>query len=1081
MAQADLDHGRELAELARQFLIWLRDNQLPGVPNLRGTPASHFELYAGIYRKAAWLTGSPFERKMPPRLWATDAAEQRRFEALRLGATHVLMLTRPIDEVAAPDGTPVRRNRIVETLPKGDLDRSGALTTVAPQLDSLKADATTLHTVISFDFTSVLQRVDLVYDDLAAAKAANFKHRFIFDYQTPRVGYNANVNEVLLPAELLPKPGSNSFAQVRAAREKEFRAHVHLFGTYESRGRHLDVGDYYAKWKAKVPLDVKDRMFRPTLLSDQYLRECFTEHLLTQDQNYLMVQLPRTRLVYRLLWEVKPGAAKPVRFVVQPLFSIGDAVDAVAIKGRKKPTADADDVDDTNLQFPIQAVVFHALDGTDQAANRIPFGAMKYTAGRLNSFVVDYKAYVRWYYGPGNQLDFGDDRGWFERFTEVYFGDQSYPIGLDVFPSEPIDRETLFLGELRREASNASGSFKEQLESVIAWCDAGKHRYVFTQGMKFGTEGHERELIGILHNDVYEWHPQTELVTSTPITTWLTDFQHGLVWAEVFKNTAGILPIITVIVWGGLLVMSGGVLGLGNSLAGLARKTVMELSKQLAGKFIEKNAAREARPFLIAMLVQAIMHFIPKNDGKIYAFVHGLVTGFGGGAVSHYLSEIDDRLERQIKAIPKIAANIATRSGYRAYVIYEKVKNAVTKITGVTRALRLVLVDDRARLLAQQFARLSEYVAFAFLIILFVVVYLDWVYRERPGLVIDKWVEKQRKTLQWMVVNTGDEIVSYARELQNDLRSLSHDLTGEAAGKAVRKHDEKLSKAIVGKLHDGVTSVPAIADFLQHLLEEMGITNWEELRRLGFMELMARGISALPTKGLRNDQIEKFGAALGELIGTIMLERRIVPEGISKRSKFMGMGPPDAIKGALAGGTWRALLKFAIYPLKDLGNVPAALKRGLDDAGGLHTNRFSKSNHRETSYRDLLRDLLGDEEELVRRLARLADDTGLPAKLEKLLASAHLQDKLPPTLETLLKNDDPDWPADAIMFVLYTWLHLGLHHILEAFKLIEDDAPFAKQFKLSQLLDIIGLDIALDDKTLAALKGTFTRIKKSVK
>ncbi|MEO7232319.1 MAG: hypothetical protein ABIW96_06470, partial [Polaromonas sp.] len=34
------------------------------------------------------------------------------------------------------------------------------------------------------------------------------------------------------------------------------------------------------------------------------------------------------------------------------------------------------------------------------------------------------------------------------------------------------------------------------------------------------------------------------------------------------------------------------------------------------------------------------------------------------------------------------------------------------------------------------------------------------------------------------------------------------------------------------------------------------------------------------------------------------------------------------------------------------------------DAGGLHTNRFSKSNHRHTSYRDLLRDLLGDEDEL---------------------------------------------------------------------------------------------------------------------
>lgn len=1079
MAQADEDRGRELAELARQFLLWLKTNELPGVPNLRGTPPSHFELHAGIYRKAAWLTGAPLEKKLPPRIWATSVAEQERFAQLRLGATHVLMLNRPIDEVAAPDGTQVRCNRIVETLPKKGAEREGALTTLAPQLDGLTADKATLSTVISFDFTSILQRADLVYDDKAAAVAANFKHRFIFDYDTPRAGYAANVNELLLPAELLPKAGSNGFNEVRAAREKAFRAHVHLFGTYESRGRHRDVGDYYPKWRAKVPLESKQRVFRPTLLSDQYLRECFVEHLLTQGENYLMVQLPRTRIVYRLRWELKPGAAKPVRFLVEPMFSVGDALEPAAAKG-KQPRQD-DDSTDENLQFPIEAVVFHALEGTNQPANRVPFGQMKYTAGRQNSFVVDYKAYLRWYYGPGKELDFGDDRDWFDRFTEVFFGDQSYPVALTVTPSTAIDRETLFLGELRRAAGEAKGSFKDQLESVIAWCDAEPHRYVFTQGMRFGTEGHERELIGIMHDDVYEWHPQTELVTVTPITTWLTDFQNGLVFAEVYKNTAGMLPFITVIVWGGLLVMTGGVLGLGNSLAGLARKTVTALSNQLAGKFVEKKAAREARPFLIAMLVQAIMHFIPKNDSKVYSFVHGLVKGFGGGAVSHYLSEIDERLERQIQAIPKIAANIATRGGYRAYVIYEKVKNATVKITGVMRALRVVLVDDRARMVARQFAQLSEYVGFAFVIILFVVVYLDWVYRERPGLVIDKWIQKQRKTLQWMVIHTGDEIVSYAQELQADLRSLAHDLGGEAAGRAVRKHDEKLSKAIVGKLHDGVTTLPAIADFLQHLLEEMGITNWEELKNLGFTELMARGISALPTQGLLNDQLEKFGEALGELIGTIMLERRIVPEGVAKRSKFMGMGPPDAIKGALAGGTWRALLKFAIYPLKNLGDVPADMKRSLDDAGGLHTKRFSKSNHRDTSYRDLLRDLLGDEDELVRRLARLADDASLPTKLQRLLASARIQDKLPPTLDSLLKNEDADWPSDAIMFILYTWLRMGLHHILEAFKLIEDDAPYAGQFKLSQLLDIIGLDIALDDKTLAALKGTFTRLKKAVK
>lgn len=45
--------------------------------------------------------------------------------------------------------------------------------------------------------------------------------------------------------------------------------------------------------------------------------------------------------------------------------------------------------------------------------------------------------------------------------------------------------------------------------------------------------------------------------------------------------------------------------------------------------------------------------------------------------------------------------------------------------------------------------------------------------------------------------------------------------------------------------------------------------------------------------------------------------------------------------------------------------------------------------------------------------------------------------------------------------------------------MIEDDTPYNQKFKLSDLLDIIGLDIALDDKTVGDLRTKFTSTGKA--
>jgi len=596
--------------------------------------------------------------------------------------------------------------------------------------------------------------------------------------------------------------------------------------------------------------------------------------------------------------------------------------------------------------------------------------------------------------------------------------------------------------------------------------------------MKFGTAEKPRELIGIAPTrDVYEWHPQSGLVTRMHLTDWLTDFNQNMIFAEVYRSTAGMLPFITLITWGGAVVMTGGVLGFGAPLATLARTSVQQLAQQFGGKMLAKKAARDAVPYLIAFLVERIMILMPQSDSKYYQFLRGIVEGFGGGAVQHYLSEIDDRLERQAKLIPEIAANIATKGGYRAYMIYRKVSNAVTKITGVVQALRAVLVDQRARLVADQLSRLSQYVGVAFLIILFVIVYLDFVMSHETSK-IDAWVDKQRKTLQYMVKETGAQFSGYIDDLRADIAHLRAD-GKEVTPEVLHRHDEKLSTLVTGTLAKGAREVAGVTDFLVLLLREMGIENWDDLKKHSITDLMAGGFAALPTSDLVPDIAHKLGAALGEFIGTIMLERRMVPESVrTNKSAFYGRRPADAAYGALAGGTWRALWHSMIHPFKDLHDLPDAMKRSLEASQGLKSSPFSKSKHSDTAYRDLLRDLIGNEDELARRLIKLADDEGLKLRFDTMVASA-VADELPPHVGDLLKADNPNWPSDAVMFVMFTWLRVGMHQILKAFDMLEDGKLYEHKFKLAELIGIIGLDVSLDEQTLETLRAVFTRVKKS--
>ncbi|HET6346580.1 MAG TPA: hypothetical protein VFH51_16730, partial [Myxococcota bacterium] len=88
MTTKDEKLGEELAELARQFLLWLENNELPGVPGLKGARHDFFKLYAGTYHKLDRVSGNLFDQRLLPNLWTDRPDELRRMQSLRLGISH---------------------------------------------------------------------------------------------------------------------------------------------------------------------------------------------------------------------------------------------------------------------------------------------------------------------------------------------------------------------------------------------------------------------------------------------------------------------------------------------------------------------------------------------------------------------------------------------------------------------------------------------------------------------------------------------------------------------------------------------------------------------------------------------------------------------------------------------------------------------------------------------------------------------------------------------------------------------------------------------------------------------------------
>lgn len=1038
MASADEKRAAELAELARQWFLWLREHELPGVPGSKGLTPSDVRMFAGAYRAVpnagTWIGGRGSLVGLVD-FWG-DAEEQRRLRAVGAGAKHVLLICDP--EVQTWDGTGFLVQNELYLAGNGDLAKPGAIAVNDPALDSTKSDAATLASWKHYTFAGLIDRVDLGWDDAAEAARAGFDkdYRWIFDYETPRRAYRQNVRD-LIPIE----PASSL---------TEFREYLYWYATYKNRRRASERGgDYYAKWKAASPDKKEQRIYRPTFLSTDYLRECFREYVLQRNCSYLLIAAPGQHLLYYLT-PVPAKGTKPATLNVTLALRFHDL---------------AQSPDGGAIPRPMQVVIFYAYDGgKHQPAPMGQRGHADLGGVASGRYAYDYKAAVRWFFGK--QLrDPGEDFAWFSLFERFLFPDAIYPIDGTL---RGVDSCTMTVEQVAAMAEGASGTIKDRLAEIVAAARQRPDLRFVVKGTVYGDGATRRTLIGVSAGHVYEWYPVTALVTRMEVGAWCRDNELAQIYAEIYAATRHVIPLAMVVTWGGLIVAGGAIVG-GGMLATLARSVIRDLVKDLSLRRGVKELARKHRAQLVALVVDGILMLFPRTDDLYFELIRGFVHGFGAGAVSHYLSRADERVVAQVDRLYHAALNKLTFGADRAYQLYLKISVAIHKLTGVFHALRAVWTPEFAIAARAAFTFLGRWLGLALLICLMVVVYVDYVYGSGKidQVKRDTWARHQRDVLKLMIKETGADLAAYAEVLREDLSGSPPD------DAAVRARNDRLAASIVAAVMKAPTEAPGMMDLLREILAELGIDNWQELADLGIMELLGRGWDSVLQQhpGLMAEEARTLGEALGELIGTFFLERAMMPARWRKGSITGNAAVDKSVRKSLAAGTVPALWKFARSLLTQLAGFVPRMVDDVREAATEHGALFERVRHADSRYQDFLKDLIQDERQLANATGALAMDPTLPQRLREIAARAATES--PPGFDEILSAEVEGWPRDAVLFVLQTWLHVGLLHILRAFDLLEDDAPFQGKFRLSTLLEIAGLDVSLDDKTAAALAVTF--------
>jgi hypothetical protein len=951
------------------------------------------------------------------------------------------------------------------------------------------------------------RRADLVWDDDAELAACQFPNTDVATELGTRVRqevYGGSLLHIKLP------PGEMGVSSVEG--DATFAAAAAEKATYaEFSGDWL----YYPKWRQPKPVERKHRRFEMDHLSDDYLRHNFQAFDLQKDSVYLLLRIPAAGVSALLRLYLDEPLLGQTLFheviTVQGLSTVGDHFAMMSEilhpteRVREKPRA--------------EAWFVYALEGTTAPP---PFFAKTVAAApdlSLNVMeqVVDPQYMVQSIRGlPWHQIE-EDHRRWSARdwlrelirlrFSEPWVWFMKDP-GIEM--AYEINREELFLRELRAEIARTTGPMKERLQTFLQTAQSDPGLHLVRRGRRFGPT----QVVGSDDAYVYLYDKRRKLLTRLPMYAFWRDENVKAMAAEISRNTRGMIPIAKALTFGGVAVAGWAVVGT-QTLLSLAREYVVD---RITGEVVSeavKRAIKTLQERILLSILAPVMALVPSEStsagtprNHLFRFFKGFIQGYANDALAAMFS----RWESVARLEP---------AAYRAVKLLMKIEAVVRLVDEKISELGRLMDQRRAELLLNRFAVVLMSATTGFMGVVNALYFLEYhTVRELLAAYADLTGEKMPTKIEWdrlrhaHMLETFRQYAEGIEREQVDLKELyastrqgldviqkivwiagatyvvnvaSGGMLTALVGFALVK-TAKFSAKVVAAGAASMVLITAVDGKMRELV-------WDTIRDIASAikenaaDVATRSAGFVFGRHLTPDRTERIGQLVGQLYGGITLNKGVFGKDKSWIERFERRKiSRHVLKTQLAVSPVLPILKLLLF------NYTYMIEKVIADSRQ-SWGEFEKQ----------IADILVDPDEILRddkpltlanllRIIALADDT-LQAWLTRLSQDPELAfriaqvaqeldrirpDKLP-TIAMLRDGSFPEggWSREAMLFVLLSHLQASLRFIAQSIRAmhtpIESDDP---RLNIALVLGLLGFEqdenevLEILDRNFDDLAGT---------
>jgi hypothetical protein len=924
----------------------------------------------------------------------------------------------------------------------------------------------------------VKRRADLVWDDATELLASEFPYTNVatkLSASVRRKVYGSSLSEVKPPEE----DANTGFFDDGS----RFYAMAATQATYDTGA---NGQPYYSKWLAPNPTAPKDRQFGFDKLSDQYLQLNYLPYDLEKGFVHLYLEIGRMMVVVKLMIDGK-DQLQHEGIYGKGVPEVGNYFDVVSKYIAEQKAK--------NVKLRGTASFVYSIEGS---TNPPKFTQQQSTSGGLMlnvmEQVVDPQAVVQ--EARGLAIDAIDkaqqkwtSRDWLRemvrlRFSEqwVWFWKNSY---IEMFYQ--IDRDKLFLNELRAAQKTAVGPLRRTIDDLIKAANANPNLYLVKRGSKYGPD---KRVMGSDDSYVYFYNNNTRLVTRLPMFVFWRDQNVSQISQVIYDATKGMIPIVKAIVWTGTFVMAAGVIGTETLVQG-AREYVGEyIADKISGAAIQKLITETFKRFrlrLMALLILPVLDLLGRKifgettaGRKIFSFLEGFAEGF----TEHAFQAIIRRWESVLNLEP---------AAYRAVKLLMRIEGILRWVDEKMSAFKAYINETVAKALAYRFVDIAVEAGTALIALIDNLYFLD--YKRAKGFlelyaeIAEVQVPSQQDWDRWRHRHFLETFRYYKDEIQStgkDVADVYNDVQGavQTAMKVVKTTEYAVGAVALTNFALAGGLVPLMLLSLKKVATKVGAIATTKPGKIvtagagtaaagGFVAALllsddfakdvaefaggfgkaagALGSGAAATADFTwatPDRMQRFGQILGVVVASVVISRAVIKKGEWQKRWTSRKGIPsfwakETLRQQFNINPLLPGLKLALFHYvemvqevitdsdtawNDFQDKAAAILLGENDPALAGIVEEDKG----ITLPKLIDILKLADALLLKWLKQLAETPGLTEEISKI--TEKLKTITPSQLPPLdkLTNDPAEWAREAIMYMVLTHLQGGLNMLIHS-------------------------------------------------